>query len=362
MGRAALVTLLLLGLVETAASSPRAQPVQEGQPSKQYRFTYDWFTQHIPVWREVLAPYQGRPNVHYLEVGVFEGRSAIWMLENVLTHPSSTLTGIDIFPGDHMNWYLANLQFSGHADKATTIKGRSQIELRRLQPDSYNIIYIDGGHSADMVLADAVLSWDLLKTGGVLIFDDYGWPRKYPDELKPAVAIDAFITAYRNYLDVLHYSYQVILRKQQGPPLVGRSRTVLGEYVYAWDGAELRRRSDDRQVELSDAERHALETLIRSRPFGETAFVVVVGPHRALDPNLRVLRDRLGIEFEVRASTARTPSPGARPRRSRRRVRLPGPVGRVLNMEAISWLLAGLLVGVGVTLVAVRPRRGVATK
>ena len=334
MGRTALVTLLLLGLVETAASSTRAQPMQEGQPSKQYRFTYDYFTSNIPpVWREVLAPYQRRPNVHYLEVGVFEGGSAIWMLENVLTHPSSTLTGIDTFPGDLMNRYLANLQISGYANKATTIKGRSQIELRRLQPDSYNIIYIDGNHSADMVLADAVLSWDLLKTGGVLIFDDYRWPLwrpKYPDELKPAVAIDAFITAYRNYLDVLHHSYQVILRKKQGPPLVGPS-TVLGEYAYAWDSGELRRRSDDRQVELSDAEGHALETLVLSRPFGEAAFIV--GPLRALDPNLWALRERLGIEFEV----------------------------RVLDMEAFSWL-AGLLVGVGVTLVAVRPRRGVATK
>ena len=192
----------------------------------------------------------------------------------------------------------------------------------------------------------------------MLIFDDYGFPLKYPDELKPTVAIDAFITAYRNYLDVLHHSYQVILRKKQGPPRVGPS-TVLGEYVYGWDSAKLWRRSDGRQVELSDAERHALETLVRSRPFGETAFLM--SPQRALDPNQRALQDRLGIEFEVRASTARTPSPGARPRRSRRPVRLPGPVGRVLDMEAISWL-AGLLVGVGVTLVAVRLRRGVATK
>jgi hypothetical protein len=36
-----------------------------------------------------------------LEVGSFEGRSALWMLENLLTHPDSTLTVVDTFAGSH---------------------------------------------------------------------------------------------------------------------------------------------------------------------------------------------------------------------------------------------------------------------
>ena len=81
------------------------------------------------------------------------------MLNNILTHPTSTLTGIDLFPGDLKERYLANLQLSGALPiEAVTITGRSQVELRNLKPDSYDIIYIDGGHTADMVLADAVLS------------------------------------------------------------------------------------------------------------------------------------------------------------------------------------------------------------
>ena len=69
---------------------------------KKYEFSTDWFTNQnrIPLWEKMLRPFKGKPDIHYLEVGVYEGRSAIWMLENILTHPSSTLTGIDIFPGD----------------------------------------------------------------------------------------------------------------------------------------------------------------------------------------------------------------------------------------------------------------------
>ena len=30
---------------------------------------------------------------------MYEGRSSVWMLENVLTDPTSHLTGIDVFEG-----------------------------------------------------------------------------------------------------------------------------------------------------------------------------------------------------------------------------------------------------------------------
>ena len=285
-----------LGLISGCGEAP---PPETPEP---YEFTYDWFTSAVPVWTRVLEPYSGRPDTHYLEVGVFEGRSAIWMLNNILTHPTSTLTGIDLFPGDLRETYLANLELSGVAHKAVTITGRSQVELRGLQPDSYDIIYIDGGHTGDMVLADAVLSWDLLKVGGLLIFDDYRWKmEEYPAEVRPGVSIQAFITAYRNYLEVVHLDYQAIVRKKKGPALDDPYLTVLGDYAYAWETRELRRRDDGTPVDLSDAERTLLEDLIRSRPFGETAFVA--GPAQALDNELRALVHRLDLELDLRWMT-----------------------------------------------------------
>lgn len=332
-GDIALLRILpaILGLAGLAQYTLSAPPARAAQPDRPYHFTSDVFSSNIPVWTKVLAPYAGRPNVHYLEVGVLEGRSAIWMLENILTHPSCTLTGVDLFPGDLQERYLANLRLSGYADKAITIKGLSQLELRRLQPDSYDIIYVDGGHTADMVLADAVLCWELLKMGGLLIFDDYRWEREtYPDELRPGVAIDAFITAYRNYLEIVHRDYQAIVRKKAGPELWDPYRTILGEYVYVWQKRQLQRRSDEQPVELSDREKELLETLIRSRPFGETA--LVVDAREALDADLRALRDRLGMEVEVR---------------------MPGHQGLPLWITAVC-SLAALLLGIGVALLVKR--------
>ena len=65
---------------------------------KEYNFTSDWFTPHIPIWEKVLSPLKGKPDIRYLEIGVFEGRSSLWIAENILTHPSSHLTVIDPFP------------------------------------------------------------------------------------------------------------------------------------------------------------------------------------------------------------------------------------------------------------------------
>lgn len=142
---------------------------------RDYEFTVNWFTHNIPVWQNVLAPFKGKPNVNYLEIGVYEGRSAIWMLENVLTHPTARLTGIDVFEGPLKARYLANLDRSGFSDKTTTITDYSQLALRELPFDSYDIIYVDGSHAKDDALEDAILCWRLLKDGGVLIFDDYRW-------------------------------------------------------------------------------------------------------------------------------------------------------------------------------------------
>ena len=51
------------------------------------------------------------------------------MLENILTHPTSTLTGIDVFPDNLKETYLENLRISGFPEKAVTLTGLSQIEL-----------------------------------------------------------------------------------------------------------------------------------------------------------------------------------------------------------------------------------------
>src|SRR5204863_204936 len=81
-----------------------------------------------------------RRAVHALEVGVFEGRSTVWLLEHVLTHPEATLTWVDTFAGgaDHAGMDLRGLEQRFRANtaqfgaKASGHVGRSQDVLRGL--------------------------------------------------------------------------------------------------------------------------------------------------------------------------------------------------------------------------------------
>lgn len=190
----------------------------EFRPESQHYFSRE----KIPVWEKALEGYRGKPDVQYLEIGMFEGRSAMWMLENILTHPTARLTGIDPFldpyynrldrskPRTYKDVFYSNLKASGAADRARIIEGFSQIELRKLPLDSYDIIYIDGSHHSGDVLEDAVLSWRLLKEGGILIFDDY--------LLHPGIkgAIDAFYDLFAEHFEPVHVGWQAFLKKRPG--------------------------------------------------------------------------------------------------------------------------------------------------
>jgi hypothetical protein len=218
-------------LVATALQSPlpdvRAIAAPEASVSdtiayrKNYDFSEDWFTHHIAVWEAVLAPYKGRPGVNYLEIGAFEGRSAVWMLENILTAPTARLTVIDIFDGPYEAKYRSNIERSGARDRVATIKGSSQVEAGSLPLESFDIVYIDGSHEKANVLVDAVLGWRVLKPGGLLIFDDYRWLGSQstsgfdaPTDF-PKLAIDSFVQCFSGRCTVVHNSLQLILRKNK---------------------------------------------------------------------------------------------------------------------------------------------------
>ncbi len=235
---------------------------------KPYQFSEDWFTTRLPYWVPLLEPYMGKPGVQYLEVGVYEGRSLMWMIDRVLTHPESHATGIDIYLNDAL---IENIEQSGAKNRVTLIVGLSQVALRELPLESYDVIYIDGSHMADDVLEDIVLSWRLLKPNGLMILDDYlytgsgdagGSPT--PAELRPRPAIDGFISAFRNSVEVVYKDYQLGIRKRPGA--CSRSRwqcSTLGEYSYDWRQGVLYRGDED--VVIDDNERKVIEALIQSK-------------------------------------------------------------------------------------------------
>ncbi len=186
---------------------------------KDYKFSEDWFSQHVPIWEKALKDYKNKQGIRYLEVGVFEGRAVFWMFENILTDPSSCATVVDIFEGqyngmypDFKTRYFENEKLANLKERLQTIPGYSQVELRKLEPNSYDIIYIDGSHENRDVLEDSILALKLLKKDGVLIFDDYS--RENMKLNAPRIGIDTFYHYFMDDFHVLHNNHQVILKKK----------------------------------------------------------------------------------------------------------------------------------------------------
>jgi hypothetical protein len=189
----------------------KARKVPECRYKGDYQFGPDSFSRCLPLWEQAMKTFKGKPDLHYLEVGVYQGRSVFWVLENICTHPTARVTAIDVEDPPEL---LFNINASGVGKRFTFIKGFSQVELRKIPLESCDMIYIDGDHQAQAVLEDAILSWRLLKPGGLLIFDDYALMLHGPPLSRPNTAIDSFYRYFGEHIEPVHVGYQVILKKK----------------------------------------------------------------------------------------------------------------------------------------------------
>src|SRR5262249_20672244 len=152
-----------------------------------------------------LGGYKGMEDVCAIEIGCFEGLSTRWFLENILTGKNSHIHIIDTFEGnpEHEDIDTTHLfeKFTENVvvdfpKKVFVHIGKSQDLMLNFRNSQIDFVYIDGSHNARDVLIDAIDSWQAIKDGGLLIFDDYEWPIDLPETEKPRLAIDAFLEVF----------------------------------------------------------------------------------------------------------------------------------------------------------------------
>lgn len=170
-----------------------------------------FFIEHIPTWLDKLGSLKDKPNV-CLEIGALYGVASVFILENFCKLPDSYLYIMDL----NINSYIENNL--GPYSNLTYYKGLSEDSLRCFSHNGANkefldLVYIDGNHMSKHVLEDAVNSFYYLKPGGYMIFDDFGWGLEDPEHCRPKTGVEAFMHAYRAYIEQVHVGWQVILRR-----------------------------------------------------------------------------------------------------------------------------------------------------
>lgn len=193
-----------------------------------YQFSHDWFTHNsnnFVAAKRLLPKVQG-----ILEIGSFEGLSAVWMTKNLL-ESGGRIVCIDTWTGgeEHKATGMDLAQVEQRFDHNISVlrqeqpvkeivkcKGRSAVEIAKQVADGerFDLIYVDGGHMAVDALTDAVTSWEALNPGGVMILDDYLWTDRPVGPMHPRPGIDVFLNIFYADLTVLFMNYQVAVQKK----------------------------------------------------------------------------------------------------------------------------------------------------
>lgn len=187
-------------------------------------FTNEWFKGNVALFQRLLGDRRDRPT-QYIEVGAYEGRSLLWMFDNILTHPASFACVIDTFEGSAEHNVKERESLRARFDENTAHRQRQMYVLQMPSAVALlrygqtfapaDVIYVDGSHEAKDVLADAVLTWELLGIGGILIFDDYAWEGWNDPVREPRMAIDAFLACYAGRYTLLEKSHVVAVKKEK---------------------------------------------------------------------------------------------------------------------------------------------------
>ncbi len=190
-------------------------------PTETFEFTEDWFSNHIPAWNKVLKDLRPR---RILEIGSYEGRATSYLIRACTCFGPLHITCVDTWDGsvDLPSARMAGVErrFDHNVSQAVSL-AEAPVDFRKCKQDStqalsafvaegrelFDLIYVDGSHTAPDVLTDAILAFQLLRIGGVMIFDDYLWSMEAPlyvDPLNmPKPAIDAFTMIFMRKARVL---------------------------------------------------------------------------------------------------------------------------------------------------------------
>jgi predicted O-methyltransferase YrrM len=194
----------------------------------EYQFTKDWFNWAPEVWTQLIPHLSGEAGRRtFLEIGSFEGRSTVWIAENMM-QDGDWIVCIDTWEGgeEHSAEDMAAVEARFRANLVLATeklpdrriiqhKGTSVAMLAWLHgKETFDFIYIDGSHIAKDVLTDACMAWPLLKPKGMMVFDDYMWGNPRDILHRPKPAIDAFCNIFAEEAEIVHVGYQLVVRKK----------------------------------------------------------------------------------------------------------------------------------------------------
>ena len=183
-----------------------------------FKFTRRWFKFRNQTTFSTFLPKRFPSDQPWksIQIGVFEGYDLAWQMQNLFRHPDSRVIAIDPWEAttkldqSYMDavYDRAKHNLRKWRNQIELVRGYSQEVLKNLasQPheqNSYDLVIIDGDHNAPGVYEDAVWSYELVKPGGWLLFDDVRNQR--PKKHHVQEGLDNFMSDYEGRVKRIWY-------------------------------------------------------------------------------------------------------------------------------------------------------------
>ena len=169
--------------------------------------TTDYFSINAYYWDLIIN--KNFKEFSYLEIGSWEGNSALYILENFETKKVVCVDIWDLYEDTYKEEHLKRfLNFKFNLDqfkkKFSFFKSTSDTYFDN-NNEKFDLIYIDGWHEAPQVYKDICNSWNFLNNDGIIICDDYfyGDIKSNLDKNLPAYAINKFISQNKKKIKII---------------------------------------------------------------------------------------------------------------------------------------------------------------
>jgi predicted O-methyltransferase YrrM len=183
---------------------------------EKYTYTHGWFLSS--EIRHYIFKFINPIEKHnILEIGSYEGLSACFFSDNLLSHKDSTLTCVDPFDINDTTTPLTTSTKDIFLRNINKSENKNKISFREMysndffltNTERYDFIYIDGSHLEKDIINDMTEADKVLVTGGIMWMDDYRGGND--DTIKKVM--DRFVDENKGRYITILSGYQLALRK-----------------------------------------------------------------------------------------------------------------------------------------------------
>jgi hypothetical protein len=183
----------------------------------------------FPNWFEITAKENFEDlvpkevSLSVLQIGVYTGDATQWLLENrnieiiddVDTWGGSLETAHESIDFDEVyNFYKDRIEkIDPNAERVRSWHMSSNSFFNNIYDNEYDLIYIDGDHTATQTVIDGLNAFKHLVSGGLIAFDDLTWFSEKGEFYAPKRGIEAVVHVLQDQAEVVAANSQLWLRK-----------------------------------------------------------------------------------------------------------------------------------------------------